>query len=255
RWLIISVVSSAVILGAVTTLMQTPLYTSTVRLQIDRAADKIVQGGNVKPEANDDDLFMRTQYELLQSRAMAERVASALKLENDPNFFRPRGFSIIGFIENLFGSGATPAAQESKKADLQNAAAGIVLGNRAVKPVLGSRLVDIMYSDPDPGRAQKIASAYGDAFIASNVDKRFEANSYAKVFLEDQLQQLKLRVEASQKALLDYGQKEQIVQTTDKASIAESNLTAANNALGNLISDRIKAEQQWKQLEAATAIN
>ena len=194
RWLILSIVAAAVVLGAVTTLMKTPLYTSTIRLQIDRAADKIVQGGNIRPESNDDDLFMQTQYELLQSQTMAERVASALKLGEDPSFLRPRDFSIIGFFGNLFSSGATPA-QESKKADLQDAASDIVLDNRAVKPVLGSRLVDIGYSDPDPRRAQRIASAYGDAFIASNLDKRFEANSYAKVFLEDQLQQLKLRVE------------------------------------------------------------
>src|SRR5262249_45653006 len=40
RWLILSIVAAAVLFGAVTTLMQTPLYTSTVRLQIDRAADK-----------------------------------------------------------------------------------------------------------------------------------------------------------------------------------------------------------------------
>jgi polysaccharide biosynthesis transport protein len=256
RWLILSIVAAAVVLGAVTTLMKTPLYTSTIRLQIDRAANKIVQGGNVTPEANnDDDLFMQTQYELLQSRTMAERVASALKLGDDPSFFRPREFSIIGFVENLFGSEATPAGQVSKKADLQSAAAGIIMGNRVVRPILGSRLVDIGYSDPDPGRAQRIAAAYADAFIASNLDKRFEANSYAKVFLEDQLQQLKLRVEESQKTMLDYGQKEEIVQTNDKASIAESNLAGANTALGTLVGERIKNEQQWKQLEPATAIN
>ena len=63
----------------------------------------------------------------------------------------------------------------------QEAAAGVVMGNRAVHPVIGSRLVDISYSDPNPVRAQQIAEAYADAFIASNLDKRFEANSYAKV--------------------------------------------------------------------------
>src|SRR5262249_33537604 len=147
----------------------------------------------------------------------------------------------------------TPVVQQ--KADLRDAAAGIVLGNRVVRPVVGSRLVDIGYSDPDPGRAQQIAAAYGEAFIASNLDKRFEANSYAKVYLEDQLQQLKLRLEDSEKALLDFGQKEQIVQTSDKASIAETNLAAANASLGTLVGDRIKNEQLWKQLESATAIN
>ena len=255
RWMILSIVVAALVLGAVTTLMKTPLYTSTVRLQIDRNAAKVVQGGDVTPDAADQDDFMGTQYELLKGRAMADRVASALNLGEDSNFFRPRQFSIFGFVEGLFGSGPTPADQRGDRADRENAAANIVLANRAVRQIVNSRLVDISYSDPDPSRAQKIAGAYADAFIASNLDKRFEANSYAKTFLEDQLQQLKLRLQQSEKALLDFGQKEEIVQTNDKASIADSNLAAANAALGNLVAERIKNEQQWKQLASATAIN
>jgi polysaccharide biosynthesis transport protein len=255
RWVIVSIVAAAVALGAVMTLMQTPLYTSTVRLQIDRNAAQIVKTGDITPERTDDDEFMGTQYELLRGPAMAERVASALKLGDDSTFFRPREFSIIGFVEGLFRSAPAPADQHSNRVDNESAAAEIVLANRFVRPVVRSRLVDISYSDPKPERAQRIAAAYADAFIASNLDKRFEANSYAKVFLEDQLQQLKLRLEQSEKALLDFGQKEEIVQTNDKASIAESNLEAANTALGTVIAERIKNEQQWKQLESATAIN
>ena len=254
RWVIVSIVVAAVALGAVMTLMQTPLYTSTVRLQIDRNAAQIVKAGDITAERADDDEFLGTQYELLRGRAMAERVASALKLGDDTTFF-PREFSIVGFVEDLLRSAPAPADQHSNRADNGRAAGEIVLANRLVRPVVRSRLVDISYSDPVPERAQRIAAAYGDAFIASNLDKRFEANSYAKVFLEDQLQQLKLRLEQSEKALLDFGQKEEIVQTHDKASIAETNLASANAALGNLIAERIKNEQQWKQLEPATAID
>ena len=62
-------------LGAVRTLMKTPLYTATVRLQIDRNVAKIVESGNVTPVEGTDFEFLKTQYELLQSRSMAERVA------------------------------------------------------------------------------------------------------------------------------------------------------------------------------------
>ena len=41
----------------------------------------------------------------------------------------------------------------------------------------------------------------------------------------------------------------------DKSSIAETNLAAANAALGNLISERTKNEQLWQQVETADAIN
>src|SRR5262249_46047041 len=48
---------------------------------------------------------------------------------------------------------------------------------------------------------------------------------------------------------------EEIVQTNDKTSIAETNLAAANGALSALIADRMKNEELWKQLDAAKAIN
>ena len=46
-----------------------------------------------------------------------------------------------------------------------------------------------------------------------------------------------------------------MVEVSDKASIAENNLAAANAAVGQLISERIKNEQLWRQVENATAIN
>ena len=64
-----------------------------------------------------------------------------------------------------------------------------------------------------------------------------------------------LRLERSQKRLLDFAQNEEIVDTNNKASIAETNLASANAALSTLVSERIKNEQLWKQLEAATVIN
>jgi succinoglycan biosynthesis transport protein ExoP len=125
----------------------------------------------------------------------------------------------------------------------------------SLNPVPGSRVVDISFLDPSPTRAQTIANAYAEAYIASNLDKRFQANSYAKTFLDDQIKQLKIRLEESEKALLDFAERERMVEVTDKASIADNNLAAANAALGQLISERIKNEQIWRQVENATAIN
>ncbi len=255
KWLILGVVAAFVTLGAVRTLMTPPLYTATVRLQIDRNVAKIVEGGNITPVEGMDSEFLRTQYELLQSRTMAERVASALKLGDDAGFLKPKEFSIIGAVTGIMMSNPKKENASPDKASLERAAANIVLSNRAARPIPGSRMVDITYSDSVPSTAQKIANAYANAFTSASLDKRFQANSYAKTFLEDQLKQLKLRLEESEKVLLEFAQKEQIVAVTEKASIAENNLASANTALGSLISERIKNEQLWKQVAAASAIN
>ena len=42
----LSIVAAALVIGAVSTLMKTPLYTSTVRLQIDRIAQALMVDGD-----------------------------------------------------------------------------------------------------------------------------------------------------------------------------------------------------------------
>lgn len=253
KWLILAIASTVLAIGTIRTLMTTPLYTSTIRLQIDRNVAKIVDGGSVMPVEGTDNEFLKTQYELLQSRSLAERVASSARLADDTDFFRPREFSVSAALRNLLKP-AAPNASRSRRA-LTDSAAAIVQGNVAIRPIAGSRLVDVSYSDPAPERSQKIASAYADAFIASNLDKRFEANAYAKAFLEDQIKQLKLKLEQSEKTMLDFAEKEKIVATHQNSSIAEADLGNANLALGNITSERIRNEQLWRQVEKSNAIS
>src|SRR5215467_1944002 len=251
KWIVLSVLLAFLAIGALVALLTTPLYTATVRLQIDRNVAKVVEGGNVTPLEGSDFEFIKTQYELLMGRAIGERVVSALKLGNDPDFIKVRGFSLFGAIRELFASSDGGQASINR----ENAATSVVMDNRTVRPVAGSRLVDISYSDPDPARAQRIVTGLADAFINSNLDKRFQANSNAKVFLEDKAAQLKLRLEDSEKALLEFGQKEQIVSAAEKSNIAESNLASANATLGSLAAERIKSYELWKQVQTAKAIN
>lgn len=253
RWLILGIAFFFFSMGTLYALLKTPRYTATVSIQIDRESSKVLEGGSTMPSApsGQDGLeFQRTQFELLRSRAMAQRVVTAQLLHEDEDFLEPANILATGWIRSLFS-----AAQEETSEAKQAAATEIVGENVDVRPVAGSRLVNLHYTDPSPTRAQRIANAYADAYVASNLDKRFEANSYAKIFLEDQSKQLKLRLEESEKALLEFAEREKIVQVTDKASLAESNLAAANAALGQLVSDRVKNEQSWQQVENSTAIN
>ena len=252
KWLIFGIAAAFLVIGAVRTLMQTPLYTAASRLQIDWSVAKVVTSGDVTQDDSSYD-FLPTQYQLLRSRSVAERVASTLKLGKDEDFFKPRSFSLLGWIGGLFAG--APSSLKADEKLLEKAAAGMILGNIEVQPVTGSRLVDVYYSDPVPAKAQRIANAYADAFIASNLDKRFQANAQAKIFLEDKIAQLKLRLEESEKKLLEFAQDQQIVDVNEKSSIAESNLASANAALGSLISERTKNEQQWRQTEQTAEIN
>ncbi len=254
RWLILGITLGFLALGGIQTLLQTPLYSATVRIQIEREPAKVVEGGAIMPAemATGNMDFLKTQYELLKSRNMGERVVSSLHLYEDESFLKPRNVGGLGILIEALSSSENELPSVSTK---EAKAAKIVLKNATITPVPGSRLVDVSYMDPNPQRAQQVANGFAEAYIASNLDKRFEANSYAKTFLEDQLNQLKIRMEESEKMLLDFAEQEKVVEVSDKASIAENNLASANAALGTLTAERMKNEQLWRQVENATAIN
>lgn len=255
RWLILTITAVIVTFGTIHVLMQTPLYTATARIQIDRSVAKVVDTGNVSPTEGTDNEFLRTQYELLRSRNLAERVVLSTNLGTDTDFVEPRNFSLFGKLGGIFSRAAPNADERSQKADNSAAATVVVIEGLDVRPIPGSRLVDLSFTDKVPARAQRIANAYADAFIASNLDKRFEVNAFAKTFLEDQLKQLKVRLEESETKLLEFAEKEKILEVTDKSSIVENNLASANAAMGQLISERVKNEQLWKQVEASSGID
>lgn len=255
RWLILTITAVIVTFGTIHVLMQTPLYTATARIQIDRSVAKVVDTGNISPTEGTDNEFLRTQYELLRSRNLAERVVISTNLGSDTNFVEPRNFSLFGILGGIFSRAAPKADERSQKAENSAVATQVVINGLDVKPISGSRLVDLSFTDTVPARAQRIANAYADAFIASNLDKRFEVNAFAKTFLEDQLKQLKVRLEESETKLLEFAEKEKILEVTDKSSIVENNLASANAAMGQLISERVKNEQLWKQVEASSGID
>ncbi len=248
KWLILSLALVFSVLGGVRALLKTPLYAAAARIQIDREAGKIIEGGASPSEEGGAD-FLRTQYELIKSRAMADRVVSALRIYEDKDFFKPTDVSLFSLFS---GSGN---AQPQQASVLQERAIGMLAGGISVSPVAQSRLVDLIYLDPNPLRAQRIANAYADAYVASTVDKRFQANSYAKTFLDDQIKQLKIRLQESEKDVLVFAEREKMVEVSEKSSIVENTLAAANVTVGQLISERMKNEQLWRQVEGGTAIS
>lgn len=246
--LIAAITIAALAIGYLWFLLIPPVYTATVRIQVDPEA-RIVERGDINAGDARSQEYMRTQLELLQSANMAERVAAIANLSAAPEPEKPSGFS----LSMLFGGKAKkPAPSAAPRNDV---GAGAVMGGRAVRPITGSRLIDISFTDPSPQRAQRVANAFGEAFINFNLDKRLESNAYAKTFLDDQIKQLKIRLQDAEKAMIDFAQKEQLIASSDKDSKSSSAYDQASSALNAATAERIKNELQWKQVEAANAIN
>ena len=88
RWIIAGAFLAALVIGVAVTLLSTPIYTATATLQIDRQAAQVLENSEVAPLESmiAGEEFFQTQYGLLRSRALAERVVDTLGLANSDAF-------------------------------------------------------------------------------------------------------------------------------------------------------------------------
>lgn len=90
RYLIAAFVVVALIIGFVSTFMMQRIYSAATTVKIDRAVPKVLNNQMTGMEGGNDPQFYMTQYELIRSRSLAERVAVALNLAQSDFIPQPK---------------------------------------------------------------------------------------------------------------------------------------------------------------------
>ena len=152
-------------------------------------------------------------------------------------------------IRELFGVGDEGDAQEEAlPPDLEKR----FLDNLTIEPVRNSRLVRVHFESESAQQASTIVNAVAKAYIDMNLERRFEASTYAKSFLEDRIKQVRADLEDSELRFQSYTQDRGIVDQEDKLSILMTRLRTMNQALVEAETDRIEAEAQYQEMLSAS---
>jgi capsular exopolysaccharide synthesis family protein len=287
KWMIGGITLLALAAAAVYTLRITPQYRSTTLIQIDRAAQKVV-GFNTEVELDQgaaaDQLQLRTQIELLQSRSLALRVIDEMGLYKPVNPVdaaaavqeqaaqaaeeaasaaakgapaEPEEPSFLETLGNNFTQLFTPASQNEEKLS-RNDTVNAFFAAVTIEPLRNSRLVQVQVLNKDPELAARIANQIGQTFIAMNLERKLESSVYARQFLEDQIQQTKAKLEESERVINQYAKTNEILNLGDKTSATTQNYVDFSAALARAEQDRIKAEAQYNEVrqrpESAPAV-
>ena len=250
RFTVLATLIVCLAIGAAVTLLTRPVYTAEATVQIDRETEKVVTRDEATPQDNLAEEFYETQYGLLRSRALVERVAQNQGLLIDD-----------GFIARMKSRSPRAAARIAAAGHGRTAVTiALLRSHEDVAPERGSRLTRVLFSSPDPQLSARIANAFVENFIEAEMDRRYEASAYARDFLEKRLAQVKAKLEDSERTLVAYAASQHIVEVSggdDPAkpgagqSLPAANLAAYNTALSTARTERIKAEQRWEQARTA----
>ncbi|MCB2018617.1 MAG: hypothetical protein KDF54_14075, partial [Hydrogenophaga sp.] len=269
KWMLLGLSLVCGLIAAVQSLRSTPMYQTAATVQIEKAAQRVVAfGADVDAEQQlwDDGSQLRTQIELLKSRAIAERVIDEMGLNRrrgtgelpelaaagepgtagaGPSTHQPTGF--LDRLLSNYRQLNTPAVKDEQFLD-RNSAVAAFRGSVLIDPVKETRLVNIVVTNSNPELAARIANTMAKTFMAVNLERRLESSTYARRFLEDQIKVTKSKLEESERLINDYSKRNQILALGDKSEVASQNFAALSSSLARAEEERIRAEALYNEV-------
>jgi succinoglycan biosynthesis transport protein ExoP len=222
KWLILLIF--AVVVGATTlyTTRQPRVYAAQISLIIDpkepRFLDNQIQDVNNDTGsyywANKE--YLETQFKIVQSRAVSQRVVEKLGLNTDPAFL-----------------GLTKVQDEQRRQELAAKidAVALLQGKIKVEPVKDSRVSLIKIEDSEPTRAALLANEVAQAYMDELLAQKLKLTENASKWLDQQRGSLSEATKSSELALYTFRKQADILAIDDRASMVSQKLQETSKAL------------------------
>lgn len=198
-------------MAAIYAMQLTPVYTATATLLIDPPND----GNNsqaVFDRGNIDEAVIESQFALIKTSAMAERVAKQLKLGELDSWFLANPSLVKQLVRAIFNRDAVPNAMVD--ADQTAQAIGKLRGGVSASRQGFTYMFNLQYSDTNPALAAQIANAYADEYLVDQLEAKYESTRRANAWLNERLGDLRKKVEDSERAVALFKEEHNIVDTT-----------------------------------------
>ncbi|RUY33145.1 polysaccharide biosynthesis tyrosine autokinase, partial [Mesorhizobium sp. M7A.F.Ca.CA.001.13.2.1] len=249
RWLIVMMAAAGLVAGVIVTMMQTPKYQATTQLEVLVPSAKVFQDIEVVSENSDVRAFL-TAREKLKSRALAQRVVFQLGLGERPDFLFPTpSFSPSNIVYRAFGMSKSPSIEEKTPEEREAIAIKRIQEDLTVNLVTNTSLLSITFVDQKPKYASDVANQVAQSFIDQRLDQTSETSDLARQFIQEQVLQVKQKLQTSEKELVTYAKDAGITVTGDDKSLIGSNIEALNTALATAIQERLDAGRVVDQIE------
>ncbi|MBI4271117.1 MAG: GumC family protein [Candidatus Rokubacteria bacterium] len=219
RWLITGLFLVTVLTVAIWTFVQTPIFQASAMVLIEPEPPKVLNIQEVSPIGGPTQDYYRTQYELITSRPIVEKVIETQNL-------RKRMPALAGSADPV----------------------RTFLAVTTIEPKRNTRLVLVKFEDPDPALAAEVANAVARQYARHNVEIKLRSAREALTWLTEQMTSLRARVQESSVALQNYRVKAGILGLQEQRQITAQKIMDFNKAYLEAQAQRLTIEAKLAEL-------
>ena len=248
KWGIIALATVVCVLAIVVTFAMTPIYSGTATLLIEAEQANVVSIEEVYGIDSSQREYYQTQFEILNSRKLAERVIAELNISSHAEYDRSvkRGFDYNDYIPFL-----PPAEPTSKEQDRQSVTNEFI-ENLTITPIRNTQLVNVTFESADAELAYKAANALGNAYINNHLESKLELTQKASSWLTERLTGMTADLQQAEQTLRAFQERENLIDVRGVQTLTAKEL---DDQTGKLVDARKLVGAAKSQFEAAGDVN
>jgi capsular exopolysaccharide synthesis family protein len=237
------------------TFTSTPYFEGSTKVMIEKAESDNLTGRYVSTRTDPE--FYGTQFQLIKSRAVARRVVSSLGLDQNPEAFFgkqegrkspleiivPRVKEIISGVSKLFSKDKSLSEEKTEALSPAEKIALQISDKIQVRPVEGSRIININFLSPNPELAALIANTTAKAYIEEILEMKLNSTRSSLEWMTQKAEAEAVKLQRSEQALQDYMKSNNLVTIEDRMTVTPEQLSEINLQL-------LRAESRRKELQA-----
>lgn len=262
KWSILTLMLIIMMAAALATYAITPTYRASTTLLIEKKTSNVVSIEQVYGAEGTGNEYLETQFALLKSRALAERVVRMLDLTSHPEFDpRQQGEPLLdigSLLSSLNIARAVPAtlpedleeAADPSEAQIFDAVTLNLMGRISIEPVGKSQLVKVQVDMADAELATRAANALANGFIEAQLEASMNMSILATTWMNSRMGELRTKLKEAEGRLQAFRERENLVDIGGVASVSAAELSATSDRMIDARRQRAEAQSQYRQVES-----
>jgi len=231
QWLILAITFLLVVMVTIYSFKMKPVFQSTAQVDIEAEVPLLQSLNDLFRPTESDASSLGTQLSILQSDALIWQTieeTGLAKHEVPAKTAQSQG-QVVG----------TPPAMKN----------AIIAGFKQrlhIEQKKDTRIVSVSFESSDPREAALVVNTLIKNYIENNFRAKYDATRQATGWMEQRLDELKVKVEKSQEAMVSYERLNNIVNLGEKQTVTEQRFEDMSKDLSQAQSDRLSKESLYR---------